>query len=55
MHDQNSEDKNIQDEKTFNDEIKSIMHHFKGLFLNQIKPTFLKGESPTLRIIYTEF
>ena len=29
--------------------MKSIIHHFKGFSLKQIKPAFLEVENPTIR------
>ena len=37
--------KYLENEKSFQDEIKSIFHHFGGLSLKQI--IFLEGQSPT--------
>ena len=40
--------KHLENEKSFQEEIQRIFHHFKGLSLKQINQTFLKGESLTL-------
>ena len=40
--------KYLKNEKSFQHEIKSIFHHFKGLSSKQIKTTFSEGEGPTL-------
>ena len=48
---QNSQDKNIKilrTKRAFEDEIKNIVHNYKGLSLKQIKTTFLERETPTL-------
>ena len=38
----------VKNEKSFKDEIKTLSIIFKGLSLRAIKPTFWKGEIPTL-------
>ena len=40
--------KYLKNHKNFSREIESGFHHFYGLSLRQIKPTFLEGESWTL-------
>ena len=40
--------KYIENEKCFEDEIKSVFHHFKGLSLKQIKRFFLVDEKVRL-------
>ena len=40
--------KYLENEKSFQEEIQRIFHHFKGLSLKQINQIFLKGESLTL-------
>ena len=39
--------KYLENGKSFQDQTKSIFHHFKT-FIKASKPTFLEGESPTL-------
>ena len=41
--------KNLENENTFEDEIKSNFHNFKGLSMKQINQFFLEGKNPTLR------
>ena len=41
--------KYLENETSFQDEIKNIFITFKGLSIKQITQIFLKGESPTLR------
>ena len=40
--------KYLKNDKNFLDEIKTLFIIFKGLSLKPLKPTLLKGESPTL-------
>ena len=43
--------KYIENEKSFQDELKSVFHHFIGLSLKQInKQIYLEGESPILSV-----
>ena len=40
--------KYLENEESFQDEIKSISHNFKRAFVEANKTIFLEGESPTL-------
>ena len=44
----------LENEKSFEDEIKIIFIIFKGLSIKQITRIFLEGESPTLNVFAAE-
>ena len=42
----------LESEKSFEDEIKSIFHHFKGISARQIAQFFFEGESSTFNQMF---